>query len=218
MALLTDLEGFRSVFLPLYLSPTVCYPEKVNAIYEGEIPLTSSYLSLGYSVYPLALDTTLGVPLSPSNADVIETICRMWRSGTKGGTGDPYYGRGLVKPEEVVFFKTNIDDHEHTLAVRAMGGEGDGGEKEDAGVAFCFAGELRSFVHPTGTRSDVGAKRRPKTVFNCISNKLTTFFSSPQSVILSSPTSSTVFPPQIPPVTSSSRWVPRLRPPQSPPR
>jgi hypothetical protein len=128
MFLATDSASFSSIMEPFVLSSPGsdtprCYPNKVDAIYGAELPLTQRYLSAGHSVLCLAsaphlggpLPVSLSSPTDPSSAvggsgGSVKGRCDDWRLGSASRLGDPYYGEGgqaLVDPYEVVFFKMN---------------------------------------------------------------------------------------------------------------
>jgi hypothetical protein len=127
----------------------------VDAIYGGEILLTQRFLDEGYAVFALS-SLMKGKTISRLNEEEIVSICNAWQENTVLKLGDPYYSTllrqkeeevstratrvDLVDPHDLLFFKTNIDPSYMSEETREKVQEA-----TIRKVAFCFAGDLRSF-------------------------------------------------------------------------
>ena len=80
MALATDGVGMEEV-MQEYLREDVCFSEKVDAIYGGEIRLSQSYLDRGYGLFALS-SLMMGQAVKLGNTEVVKSICSMWQPRT----------------------------------------------------------------------------------------------------------------------------------------
>jgi len=153
MSLCTDSIGFETVFKKYLPPPSIaCFPEKVDAIYGGEIPLSQEFLNAGHAIHALS-KTMFAVPVSLTTTATVLSICAAIKPLTTMELGDTYHSpHPLVYPHEVTFFKTNVPTTQLRPSVMSATHAADGSSSlptpPRCRVAFTFTGGMRSFDDP----------------------------------------------------------------------